>query len=110
MSPVGDKMRVWCRKFPALINCSVIDWVHRWPQVALESVARRFLDAVDFGEQGLGEKIAMHMSFVHTETIRTCESYLVEERRYNYATPKSYLEFIDLYKQLLDQKRGSLER
>lgn len=29
-------------------------------------------------------------------------------RRYNYTTPKSYLELISLYKQLLDKKRGQL--
>jgi len=109
MSPVGDKMRVWCRKFPALINCSVIDWVHSWPQVALESVATRFLGSVDFGEEGLSNKLALHMAYVHTQTVSECKMYLEVERRYNYATPKSYLEFIDLYKTLLGQKRGALE-
>lgn len=29
-------------------------------------------------------------------------------RRFNYTTPKSYLEFISLYKQLLTQKRSEL--
>ena len=31
-------------------------------------------------------------------------------RRYNYVTPKSYLELIALYKSLLDQKRSELRR
>lgn len=25
-SPVGDKFRIWARQFPALINCTVVDW------------------------------------------------------------------------------------
>jgi len=29
-------------------------------------------------------------------------------RRHNYTTPKSYLEFISTYKQLLEKKRGQL--
>jgi len=29
-SPVGD-FRVRARKFPGLVNCTVIDWFHPWP-------------------------------------------------------------------------------
>src|SRR5690606_18471759 len=42
-SPVGEQFRIWCRKFPAIINCTVIDWFHPWPKQALVSVAYRFL-------------------------------------------------------------------
>ena len=34
--------------------------------------------------------------------------YLESVRRYNYTTPKSYLELISLYKALLAQKRAEL--
>ena len=36
-------------------------------------------------------------------------SYLESVRRYNYTTPKSYLELISLYKALLAQKRAELK-
>ena len=26
MSPVGDSLRIRCRQFPSLINCTTIDW------------------------------------------------------------------------------------
>lgn len=42
-SPVGNKLRVRSRKFPAIVNCTAIDWFHEWPQQALESVSLRFL-------------------------------------------------------------------
>lgn len=42
-SPVGSTLRVRSRKFPALINCTSINWFHEWPQEALVSVAMRFL-------------------------------------------------------------------
>ena len=73
MSPVGDKMRNWCRKFPALINCSVIDWVHSWPEDALRSVANRFIFSIDFGKTDptLTNRIADHMAFVHTQAVLT---------------------------------------
>lgn len=42
-SPVGSKLRVHSRKFPAIVNCTAIDWFHEWPRQALESVSLRFL-------------------------------------------------------------------
>jgi len=42
-SPVGDIMRIRSRKFPGIINATVIDWFHPWPKDALIDVAGRFL-------------------------------------------------------------------
>ena len=44
MSPVGDTLRVRCRKFPAIINCTSINWFFAWPRDALCKVADKFLD------------------------------------------------------------------
>lgn len=46
-SPVGSTLRVRSRKFPAIINCTQIDWFHEWPQEALISVAQRFLQDLE---------------------------------------------------------------
>ncbi|GFN78401.1 dynein heavy chain 9, axonemal, partial [Plakobranchus ocellatus] len=46
-SPVGSTLRVRSRKFPAVTNCSAIDWFHEWPEDALKSVSARFLEDVD---------------------------------------------------------------
>lgn len=43
-SPVGTTLRVRSRKFPAIINCTSINWFHEWPQEALISVSKRFLE------------------------------------------------------------------
>jgi hypothetical protein len=43
-SPVGSTLRVRSRKFPAVTNCTSIDWFYEWPQEALVSVSRRFLE------------------------------------------------------------------
>ena len=96
-SPIGDSFRIRCRKFPALINCSAIDWVHSWPEEALKSVAMRFLVEVDNIEDQVKNNIAAHVSYVHLQTVEMCEKYMHSERRYNYATPKSFLELIDFY-------------
>lgn len=49
------------------------------------------------------------MAFVHTSVNTSSKNYLQNERRYNYTTPKSYLEQISLYSKLLRQKALELE-
>lgn len=44
MSPIGDALRVRCRKFPALVNCCTINWFFPWPEEALINVAINILD------------------------------------------------------------------
>ena len=44
MSPVGESLRIWCRQFPAMVNCCTIDWFENWEGSALESVACRLLE------------------------------------------------------------------
>lgn len=46
-SPVGTTLRVRARKFPAIVNCTSIDWFHEWPEEALISVSSRFLSEVE---------------------------------------------------------------
>lgn len=46
-SPVGSTLRIRARKFPAIINCTAINWFHEWPQEALVSVSKRFLEELD---------------------------------------------------------------
>ncbi|XP_044152524.1 dynein axonemal heavy chain 9 [Bufo gargarizans] len=107
-SPVGNKLRVRSRKFPAVVNCTAIDWFHEWPQEALESVSLRFLQETENIEGPIKESISKFMAYVHTSVNDMSKSYLSNERRYNYTTPKSFLEQIKLYQNLLSKKRKEL--
>lgn len=46
-SPVGSILRVRARKFPAVVNCTAINWFHEWPEDALVSVSARFLEETE---------------------------------------------------------------
>lgn len=46
-SPVGSTLRIRSRKFPAITNCTSIDWFHEWPEEALVSVSQKFLSEVE---------------------------------------------------------------
>ena len=108
-SPVGEVFRKRARKFLALTTCTSIDWFHPWPQQALESVAYRFLQEADLENDKIRKQIALHMAKAHITANEASEKYLLTERRYNYTTPKTYLELIEFYKKLLAEKRNDLE-
>uniref|UniRef100_A0A8C9NDF6 Dynein axonemal heavy chain 17 n=1 Tax=Serinus canaria TaxID=9135 RepID=A0A8C9NDF6_SERCA len=113
-SPVGSTLRVRARRFPAVVNCTAIDWFHEWPEDALVSVSSRFLEETPDIEPEVKASISQFMSFVHTSSKEMSKTYLAVERRYNYTTPKTFLEQIKLYQNLLADKRsmlsGSIDR
>ena len=108
-SPVGDKLRLRSRKFPALVNCTSIDWFHEWPQDALESVSRNFLEETELIPRELKMSVSQFMAYVHMSVNDMSKVYLANERRYNYTTPKSFLEQIKLYQSLLTKKATELQ-
>jgi len=55
------------------------------------------------------ESISMFMGYVHTSVNEMSQAYLTNERRYNYTTPKSFLEQIKLYQNLLEKQNVDLQ-
>lgn len=49
------------------------------------------------------------MAYVHKSVNETSSMYLTNEKRYNYTTPKSFLEQITLYQNLLSKKNTELQ-
>lgn len=109
-SPVGDLFRKRARKFPGLISCTLVDWFHTWPRDALVDVGYTFLQEVDIDSDEKRMAMANYMADVHVSVSDANQVFLARERRYNYTTPKSFLELIDFFKTLLKQKRSGLER
>ena len=54
------------------------------------------------------DSIADFMANTHQSVNEMSVSYLANERRYNYTTPKSFLELINLYQKLLGTQHGEL--
>lgn len=48
------------------------------------------------------------MAYVHTSVNQASKDYLAKERRFNYATPKSFLEQITLFRSLLGHRSKEL--
>ncbi|PNJ55828.1 DNAH11 isoform 5 [Pongo abelii] len=107
-SPVGHTLRVRAWKFPAIVNCTAIDWFHAWPQEALVSVSRRFIEETKGIEPLHKDSISLFMAHVHTTVNEMSTRYYQNERRHNYTTPKSFLEQISLFKNLLKKKQNEV--
>ena len=101
MSPVGDSLRIRCRQFPSLINCTTIDWFHGWPEAALVSVAERFLENLELPSPEIRQSVVRMCGFVHRNIEETSVRFFYELRRRIYTTPKSYLDLINLYISML---------
>ena len=108
-SPVGSTLRIRSRKFPAITNCTCIDWFHEWPEEALVSVSRRFLEEVELLTPDMRDSVAQFMANTHKSVNEMSVQYLTNERRYNYTTPKSFLEQIKLYQGLLSRQYADLQ-
>ncbi|KTF88877.1 hypothetical protein cypCar_00027703 [Cyprinus carpio] len=110
MSPVGEVFRARLRQFPSLVNCCTIDWFSAWPQEALQSVATSFLNELPELEASPTaiQSLALMCVEIHQMVSRKCEQYLAELSRYNYVTPKSYLELLSIFSSLIGQKKQEL--
>ena len=108
MSPVGDSLRVRCRMFPSLINCTTIDWYLPWPEDALTSVANRFLAEENLGTDEVKTALAKMCVHIHRSIDVSSNQFFDELRRKVYTTPKSYLDLINLYLSMLSEKRTEL--
>ena len=105
MSPVGDTLRIRCRKFPSLVNCCTLDWFSRWPEEALLFVSRAFLKNLELPSEEVRANLAEMCMIIHTSVESISEQFFNELRRRVYTTTKSYLELISLYLNTIDNKR-----
>jgi dynein heavy chain len=108
-SPVGDLFRTRARRFPGLVNCTVIDWFQPWPKEALRNVAQRFLSEVDLGNENIRKAVIEFMPYSFEVANKVAKKCYDLERRHVYTTPKSFLELLSLFRNMLEKKRMTLE-
>ncbi|XP_014373608.2 dynein heavy chain 10, axonemal, partial [Alligator sinensis] len=104
MSPVGDTLRTRCRNFPGLVNNTGIDWFLPWPPQALYAVAKSFVGENPLVPVENTEFVIEHIVTVHESVGDFSKKFLQKLRRSNYVTPKNYLDFINTYSKLLEEK------
>ncbi|VUZ94664.1 dynein heavy chain, putative [Plasmodium vivax] len=104
-SPIHKEFALRYQQFPCIYNCVTINWFLKWPLEALVNVSTAYLNnfSIDI-EEKLRDDFFNLFAIVHKKVSDTCETYRERMRRNTYVTPKSYLSFIDLYKQMYVKK------
>ena len=108
-SPSGSLFRHRCRTYPSLVQCCTIDWYDEWREDALRSVAKAHLEDL-IEDEGKSTHFYFAVSeacvLIHKSVASASNSYLQESNRHFYVTPRSYIEFIQLYNSLLKEKKA----
>ncbi|CAG9819075.1 unnamed protein product [Phaedon cochleariae] len=124
MSPIGEAFRNRLRQYPALVNCTTIDWFSDWPKDALLEVANKYIADVNFVQTITGQELAhrresalvstqdrmrgaisLIFATVHDSVAKYSKKMAMEMKRHNYVTPTNYLELVAGYKRMLAEKR-----
>jgi len=104
LSPIGDGFRKRILTFPSLVSCTNIDWYLPWPEEALNSVAKFYLDGTKEIDKSVFDSIINICVDMQNRVIAYSNKYYQELRRHNYVTPMSFIELLNIFKNLL-QKR-----
>ena len=73
------------------------------------SVAKKFLDDVELGSEAIRAAVVDFMPYSFAAVNAQSKRFLEVEKRYNYTTPKTFLELIKLYKSVLARKRNEVQ-
>jgi dynein heavy chain len=109
-SPVGTKFRDRSQKFPSLFSQCSINWFLPWPEDALVSVSNNKMAGFKMdAKKEVRVALEAHMGKCHDLVTEVCDVYFQRMRRYVYVTPKSYLSFIELYKDVYKVKYDGID-
>ncbi|KAH0794861.1 dynein heavy chain 1, axonemal [Histomonas meleagridis] len=110
ISPIGESFRRRLRMFPSLVTCTSIDWFNNWDESSLTSVATEFYNKLFNDNEKLIKIVTKFCVNTHLSIIDYSQKLYEKIKRNNYVTPTSFLDFLDLVKQLLDQKTKEMNR
>lgn len=103
MSPLNPQFWYRIQQFPALINCTTIDWFLEWPAEALQSVAKDQLES--FQEEthlnNAIDKFISFFQFAHKLIEKEARIFREQHGRHFHVTPTTYLGVIKKFKEIL---------
>lgn len=125
MSPIGEQFRSRVRNYPALINCTTIDWFCDWPEEAYLEVSSKYFNNLTFNvsiddsedavltdskemELKLNKNLSILTSFIHLSVIDASKQMFAAGKRVTYITPSGFLEMVIGFDKMLESKRSEI--
>uniref|UniRef100_A0A8C4NK34 Dynein heavy chain n=1 Tax=Eptatretus burgeri TaxID=7764 RepID=A0A8C4NK34_EPTBU len=108
-SPAGDLLRLRCRSFPGLVNNTGIDWFLPWPHEALLQVAQSFLGDSGMVQEDLMPEVVQHAAMVYHCVEQNSLLFEQQLHRFNHVTPQNYLDCLNTYLHLLQEKNQLIQ-
>lgn len=106
-SSIGSQLRRLIEMYPSIVNCCTIDVFENWPDHALDMVASKFLQTVEFPTE-LSSSIATACKYFHKTASEMAEVYRMETNNNMFVTSSSYLAFINRFTHLYNEKLNEI--
>ena len=108
MNPSSPDFTNRAASSPAIFNRCVIDWFGDWSDAALFQVAKEMTEGLNIGagvEHGVIVELIVR---VHKSICKLNEKLRASAKKFNFMTPRDFLDFIKHFRNLLDEKRREL--
>ena len=110
-SPGSKKFQGCALKFPGLISGCTMDWFQPWPKDALVAVASHFFADFEMAcTQESKHQLYRTMASVQESLSDDCRQYYKTYQRQAHVTPRSYLSFINSYKEVYAKKETEIKQ
>jgi dynein heavy chain 1 len=121
MNPANPDFSNRAGSSPAIFNRCVIDWFGEWGNDALFQVAKELTAKIDFPEtsfagnrnadsdQGRRGIIVEIICYVHNSVRELNNKLQKGAKKFNYITPRDYLDFIKHFGEIQHEKKSELE-
>jgi dynein heavy chain 1 len=114
MNPAGGDFSNRAASSPAIFNRCVIDWFGDWSEEALYQVARELTERIEIGRNSLDDYDGSPQDIlvrlvvkIHNSVRNLNEQLRKGAKRFNYLTPRDFLDFIK-HLTLLQAEKSSL--
>lgn len=132
---IGDKFRDYILCYPSLMNYCTIDRFLPWPADALQNIAEKFIGTMNLSHPKLSKKpstdsdsserlpiadakpvrlsafetsLVNAMVYFNDTMVGACQRLFKEFARSTYITPASFLEMLNLFKELYQRKHSEI--
>ncbi len=93
MNPANPDFKNRTASSPAIFNRCVIDWFGDWPETALYQVAKELTEDMDY--KGVDHQAMVDLVVrIHKSVVILNEKMRASARKFNYMTPRDFLDFI----------------